>query len=233
MKRLSAGFGLVEIMLVLILGLLMSLALSQLFVTSKSTYMSQTASASAQEDARFVLGKLVQEVRLAGMFGCLATVEDASNTGDFSAAFHEPVRWDANRQSLTLMTVGVGLQKAGHAWVIHSDCASSATAYTRIKAPSLKPDEQAFPIHRQVYRFSKQQGELSLNNQPLLSNVSRFDVMFGVAATAAESGVARYTAQPEPALIRSVHLTLTLVDPTDLVQEHTFSVVAAIRNRLG
>ena len=233
MRRQETGLGLVEIMLALALGLVMSHALMQIFISSKSTYLSQASSAGLQEDARFILSKVVQEIRLAGMFGCLATVRDASAGGEFSAAARAPVEWQAQQQSLTLVTAGVGQGGAWHNWEIHTDCQSSATAWTRNGAPSLAAGELMLPIHKQVYRFNPNRGELALNGQPLISNVRAFSVLFGVAPGIGKPGIARYTDQPDPALIRSVRLTLTLFDPADRTQEQTFNVVAAIRNRLG
>lgn len=233
MRARHRGFGLIETLLALMLGLVMSMGLMQIFVSVKSTYLSQTSSASLQEDARFLLSKMVQEVRLVGMFGCLANVEDASQNGDFSEAFHDPIQWDAGQQALTLSTAAIGADRSWHTWVMHTDCVSSAKAYSRDRAPGLVAGEWALPIHRQIYRFNKRRGELSLNGQPLISNVRAFSVMFGVADSRGKPGIARYAAQADPALIRSVRLTLTLFDPTDRAQEQTFSVVAAIRNRLG
>lgn len=227
------GFGLVEIMLALTLGLVMSLALMQIFITSKSIYSSQISSASVQEDARFVLAKMVQEIRLVGMFGCLGSVRDASLGGGFTSAFQAPVQWDARQQSLTLITAPVGTDQSWHDWVVHTDCASAATAWSRGRAPKLEAGEVALAIQRQVYRFNQQRGELTLDGQPLLSNVAAFSLLFGVADSLEASGVARYTERPEPKLIRSLRLTLTLFDPADRTQQQTFNIVAAIRNRLG
>lgn len=233
MRPLEKGFGLVEVMLALVLGLVMSLALAQIFISSKSSYASQTSSASLQEDARFVLSKMVQEVQLAGMFGCLGKVDDASVGNGFSKAFQDPITWDANSKTLTLATAGTGEGGGWATWVIHTDCVSSATAYTNGRAPRLSADETAMPIHRQVYRFNKARNELSLNGQLLVSNVGAFSVLFGVAGSLNDRSIARYAATAEPSLIRSVRLTLTLSDPADRVQEQTVDVVAAIRNRLG
>lgn len=232
MNALVRGFGLVEVMLALVLGLVMSLALTQIFISSKSSYASQTSSASLQEDAQFVLSKMVQEVRLVGMFGCLGRVDDASVGNGFSKAFDEPIRWDASSRTLTLATAGTG-EGGWSTWVIHTDCVSSATAYSNGRAPRLAANESAMPLHRQVYRFNKARNELSLNGQPLVSNVRAFNVLFGVAGSINEHSIARYAATSEPSLIRSVRLTLTLFDPADRAQEQTVDVVAAIRNRLG
>jgi type IV pilus assembly protein PilW len=224
---------LIEIMLALVIGLVMSLALAQIFTTAKSTYLSQNASASVQEDARFVLAKMVQEIRLAGMFGCLGTVQDSSAGGRFSDAFNVPVQWEPRQHSLTLMTAAVGAQGSWHEWVVHTDCITSATAWSRGRAPALTVGEIALPVQRHVYRLNEQRNELTLDGQPLLSNVRAFGVLFGVADSMSEPGIARYSAQPDPARIRSMRLTLTLFDPADRTQEQTFNVVAAIRNRLG
>jgi len=229
----NRGFSLIEIMLALVLGLMMSLALTQIFITSKSTWLSQTSSASLQEDARFVLAKMLQETRLVGMFGCLASVRDASLGGGFSNAHQTPVQWDARQRSLTLVTAPAGTDQSWHDWVIHTDCASSATAWSRGRAPKMEAGEIALPVQQLVYRLNAQRDELTLDGQPLLSNVRDFNVLFGVADSPDASGIARYTGQPEPPLIRSVRLTLTLFDPADRAREQTFSVVATLRNRLG
>lgn len=233
MRPLEKGFGLVEVMLALMLGLVMSLVLAQIFISSKSSYASQTSSASLQEDARFVLSKMVQEVRLVGMFGCLGKVDDASVGNGFSKAFEAPIHWDASSQTLSLATAGTGEGGGWSTWVIHTDCVSSATAYSNGRAPRLAGHETAMPIHKQVYRFNKARNELSLNGQPLVSNVRAFSVLFGVAGSIYDRSVARYAATAEPSLIRSVRLTLTLFDPADRAQEQTIDVVAALRNRLG
>ena len=68
----------------------------------------------------------------------------------------------------------------------------------------------------------------------LVDNVQRFDVSFGMAAKFDSTRVERYDASPADAsLIRSVRIVLTLHDPAGRVKDQTYSVVAALRNRLG
>ncbi len=69
MKPNQSGFGLVEVMVAMVLGLLVVLGITQIFVSSKQTYETQDASARLQEDARYVLSRITQELRMAGMFG--------------------------------------------------------------------------------------------------------------------------------------------------------------------
>ncbi|MNP49000.1 hypothetical protein D3C76_1431590 [compost metagenome] len=97
----------------------------------------------------------------------------------------------------------------------------------------------AFPIRRLVYSFNNNQLLLGsgTGNPPTLSvlvdNVRAFDVTFGMAASATDIAASSYTGNPaDPALIRSVRLSLTLFDPRNTVREQTFNVVAALRNRL-
>lgn len=78
-----------ELLLALALGLVLVLGVSQVAINSSTTQASQQAALLLQDDARFVLGKLLQDIRQAGMFGCLATgfIENAP------PAFDRPVSW--------------------------------------------------------------------------------------------------------------------------------------------
>ena len=82
-NRVSKGFGLIELLIALALSLIVVLGVVQIFIAAKNTYLSQNAAASMQEDARFVLSKMIQEIRMVGMFGCLGTITDASDGGEF------------------------------------------------------------------------------------------------------------------------------------------------------
>ncbi|MDB6142327.1 MAG: putative rane protein [Pseudomonas sp.] len=234
MTRPSKGFGLIEIMIAMSLGLLITLGLIQLFISSKNTYVSQHAAASVQEDARFILSKMVQDIRAAGMFGCLATVEDASATGDFLKASKTPILWNNAERKLTLITAAEAPRGVMRSWVVHSDCTSSATAYSSDNAPNPGADQVTFPVREVTYAYKNREQELTLDGEGVTQNVSAFTVLFGVASTPDDTHISHYRANPDnPALIRSVRLSITLVDPTQKSQDQTFTVIAALRNRLG
>ena len=76
-------------MVALALGMLLVLAVTQVFLSARHTYLAQHAGAMAQQDARFVLSKIAQEIRMTGMFGCLA----ADRIVDAPAAFQTPIAW--------------------------------------------------------------------------------------------------------------------------------------------
>jgi type IV pilus assembly protein PilW len=236
MNGRSRGFGLIELMIALVISLIVVLGVVQIFIAAKNTYVSQNAAAVMQEDARFALSKMVQEIRMVGMFGCLATVIDASTDNSFAASQITPIRWDNANRRLTLVTADIGGGGNAPTWTVVSDCRTSATAYSNARAPAT--GQLAFPIRRLIYGFNNNQ--LLLGTGPgnptmavLVDNVRAFNVMFGMAGSATDIAATSYSANPsDPALIRSVRLTLTLFDPRNTVREQTFNVVAALRNRL-
>jgi len=236
MNRRCRGFGLIELMIALVLSLVVVLGVVQIFIAAKNTYASQNAAAVMQEDARFALSKMLQEIRMVGMFGCLGNITDASQAGDFNASQVTPIRWDNATLKLTLVTTDVGSSGGVPAWTVVSDCRTSATAYTGVRAPAA--GQMAFPIRRLVYGFSNNQ--LLMGSGPgnptmavLVDNVRAFTVTFGMASNASDIAASSYSSNPpDPALIRSVRLTLTLFDPRNAVRDQTYNVVAALRNRL-
>jgi len=241
MRRSMAGIGLIELMVAMTLGLVITLGVTQIFLTAKNTYRSQSAAAAIQEDARFILSKMIQEVRSVGMFGCLATVQDSSKEGDFAAAFATPItvtRSSNGNVVLTLVYADVGENGPLPTWQIRSDCKFSATAYTGGQAPALAVGQLTFPIRRVVYSYSSNSinvGPKADSVSPLINNVSQFDVTFGMASNDADEFASSYVATPTNfALIRSVRIALKVTDgnATALAREQSFSVVASIRNRL-
>ncbi len=234
MSGRARGFGLIELMVALALGLIVVLGVAQIFISAKNTYVSQNASASMQEDARFVLSKMLQEVRMVGMFGCLGSITDSSSGSDFAANSATPISWDNANRKLTLVTADVGNNGGAPTWTVISDCRNSATAYTGARvAPT---GQLAFPIRRLTYTFSNNQllmGTGTSASQVLVDHVSAFGVTFGVASSATDIAASSYASNPsDPARIRSVRLTLTLSDPNNRVRNQTYNVVAALRNRL-
>ncbi|VVP48236.1 PilW family protein [Pseudomonas fluorescens] len=236
MSRSSRGFGLIELLIALALSLIVVLGVVQIFIAAKNTYVSQNVSAGMQEDARFVLSKMIQEIRMVGMFGCLGAITDSSDAGDFNASQITPISWDNANHKLTLVTADVGGAGGVPVWTVISDCRNSATAYTGERKPAT--GFLAFPIRRLIYSFSNNQilmgaGAGKPTQYVLVNNVEAFNVSFGLASSATDVAASSYSDQPsDPARIRSVRLSLTLTDPHHRVRDQTFNVVAALRNRL-
>lgn len=235
MRGWVRGFSLLELLVALAVGLVLVLGVSQVVIGSRATQASQQAAMLLQDDARFALSKLLQDIRQAGMFGCLSTalIDNAP------PAFDRPIGWVAGggATSLTLITADVGGEAGQPDWTVLSDCTGTAQAYAA-HSPAPAPGQIRFALRQLTYTFEAGQLKVSTLAAPaktvLVDNVQRFDISFGMAATPESVRVARYDANPaDLSLIRSVRIRLTLQDPAGRVKDQTYSVVAALRNRLG
>jgi type IV pilus assembly protein PilW len=138
---------------------------------------------------------------------------------------------------LTVVTADVGEGGGKPDWTVLSDCTGTAQAYVGA-APTPAPGQIRFAMRQLTYTFEGGQLKVSTPAAPakavLVDNVLAFDISFGLAASQDSLPVVRYDASPaDESLIRSVRLLLTLRDPTGRVKDQTYSVVAALRNRLG
>ena len=233
MRGQVRGFSLIELLLAMAVGLILVLGVSQVAISARATHASQQAAMLLQDDARFVLGKLIQDIRQVGMFGCQAT----ASIDNAPPAFDRPVVWNTGSAStsLTLVTADSGGGKPD--WTVVSDCTGTAQAYAG-SAPAPAPGQIRFAARQLTYTFEAGQLKISTPAAPakavLTDNVQRFDISFGVADKPSSLTVARYDPSPADAsLIRSVRIQMTLQDPTGRVKDQTYSVVAALRNRLG
>lgn len=234
MRRSSLGLGLVEALLAAALGLLVVLAAVQVTLPARSSAASQHASALLQDDGRFILGKMIQEIRLAGMFGCQSLPLIAQAPADFSRPVSVVVNGAST--SLTLVTGDVGGQGSRPDWTVLSNCVDNAQAYSDVP-PKPGPGQIAFPVRKLTYTFESGQLKLSTPATPakavLVDNVGAFELSFGMASQPGSSVVNRYDSHPgDESLIRSVRVLLTLRDPAGRVRDQVYSAVAAVRNRL-
>jgi type IV pilus assembly protein PilW len=74
------GMTLVEIMVALTIGLLITLAITTLFISMRQSYLQNDAIAKMQENARFALELITQDLRHAGFFGDIADPVDIDIT---------------------------------------------------------------------------------------------------------------------------------------------------------
>lgn len=88
-KGRGAGFSLIELMLAITLGLLLTAGLVQLFSSTKVTFMTNDALARVQENGRFTLEMLKRELREAGTNGFCAAELDVRNHLDSADALDE------------------------------------------------------------------------------------------------------------------------------------------------
>lgn len=74
-RRAAAGFSLVELMVAMVIGLVITFAVVQIFTTSRTTYQTDEGLARVQENGRFAIEFLSREIRQAGDVGCQQAIE--------------------------------------------------------------------------------------------------------------------------------------------------------------
>ena len=68
----QVGLSLIELMIAMALGLVITLGVTQIYLSGSATYRTTQGFANAQESTRFVAAILKPEIRQSGSFGCLA-----------------------------------------------------------------------------------------------------------------------------------------------------------------
>ncbi|MQM39532.1 hypothetical protein KBTX_03561 [wastewater metagenome] len=80
--RRQQGLTLIELMIALVLGLMLSAGAVQLFIANKQSYRLQDALARVQENGRFAVHRLSRDIRMAGYHDPLASAApDAFDSG--------------------------------------------------------------------------------------------------------------------------------------------------------
>jgi type IV pilus assembly protein PilW len=82
MKKYLQGFSLIELMIAITLGLVLLLGVTQVFLSSKTVYNSQSTMSRVQETGRLAIDFLSKDIRMAGYMGCSsrASTEKITNT---------------------------------------------------------------------------------------------------------------------------------------------------------
>ncbi|MDH0646167.1 pilus assembly protein PilW [Pseudomonas sp. GD03858] len=174
MRYRQTGFGLMEALLALALGAMLLAVTGQVFVSAHHASRLQGASARLQDDARLALQRLVEDVRQAGMFGCLS-LEAADFDDPASAqAFAHPI--EISDDGLTL----IGAQLPGLLgppdWTVLSDCRSWAKV---LRGQHVGEGQWlALPVRRVSYRVRNGSLMLTSNAQhaALVDNVRALEV---------------------------------------------------------
>ncbi|MGD8940279.1 MAG: prepilin-type N-terminal cleavage/methylation domain-containing protein, partial [Gammaproteobacteria bacterium] len=83
----QSGMTLIEIMIALTLGLVLTGGVIQLFLTSKQTFRMNQAMSAVQESGRFALDNISRDLRMAGFQGC---ADPGSVPTDSAVRFNSP-----------------------------------------------------------------------------------------------------------------------------------------------
>jgi len=85
-RRFQRGLSLVELMIALVLGLLLTTGVISIFISSKQSYAQQDAQAQIQENVRFALEMIARDLRMAGYGGCAEGVNVANTVENYSGS---------------------------------------------------------------------------------------------------------------------------------------------------
>lgn len=66
----QTGVSLIELMIALVIGLILTSGAIQIFISSKATFRMETALSRLQETGRFIVDVMAKEIRMAGYNGC-------------------------------------------------------------------------------------------------------------------------------------------------------------------
>ena len=182
------GFSLIELMIAMVLGLLLTVVLSQLFITSKRNFSSTDDTARMQENIRFATQMLMRHVRLAG-YRNDATIAPATTfpPGTDSAGLFgteggagPPIPSDSIK--IRFQGSGSGTSSAR---------ASMATAYMTAddtNADGLVVDCRGYKVHSSLIALNEYSiatgangsNALFCNGSELVSDVDSMQIIYGV-----------------------------------------------------
>lgn len=80
-KAVQGGMSLVELMIALLIGLLLSAALITVYISNKKVFWDTEAAASLQENNRFVWKLIINDLRMAGYYGDHVDYQSIKNKG--------------------------------------------------------------------------------------------------------------------------------------------------------
>ena len=158
------GFGLLEALLASALALMLVVAAGQLLVGAQRTWETQAVVAAQQQDARLVLQRLAQDIRMTGLSGCLDPARLQFESPAAEQAFAEPIRIergvDGRLQQLHLLTGELPGAFGPPDWTLLTDCLTWAEV--RAGAHAGSDDVIALPLRQQRWRI--QDGSLMLHS---------------------------------------------------------------------
>lgn len=259
-RQRSAGFGLIELLIALTLGLILVMGVIQVFIASKQTLVVQRTAAILHEDARYLLGRLAQELRMVNMYGCLDLArlpESVRNT--IPEALAAPISYSAADSSNTLELITAipnneifaahatrSARDYGARWLIVTNCRD--TEDLRIAAEddlAVRPGDLVIPLRQVEYRVKDHTLQIRNNGagnfQALIEGVADLSLRFGLADTAQDrqvsGGYVEEITVSQAERIRSVKVQLQMSDDPQnreaaQVQSQNFMQVVAIRNRI-
>ena len=249
MRRRLGGFGLVELLVSMALGLLLTMALMQTLLGSRDSLLLLRHGNQLQEDARYLMGRLATDLRAAGSEGCL-DLQLGSGLA-LPEPLAQPVSYQGGvLQIVTALPVRVQADAAttyspgtfGARWLVAGNCRDRVSITE--DALQLQPGDWLLALRQLEYRQQDDRVQVRLNGsgnfETLIEQVVDFRVQFALAIDAAlpdAGGRYQPTLTPgEQPRLRSVRVSLALSDNPGspqagrLLTQH-FTQVTRLRNR--
>ncbi|AYG43370.1 pilus assembly protein PilW [Pseudomonas sp. Leaf58] len=210
MSRAQRGFGLLELMLALATGLMLLAAASQLFASAHQAWRLQSTSVRMQDEARLALLRMAQDIRMAGMFGCLRLQPADFRSTVAQQAFARPV--DVGQSTLSLVVAELPGQVGAPDWFVQTDCLKKVVVEKVRNEGKLYP--LAYPVSQYVYQLQGNTLKFKRGKsfQPLVENVREMHVE---RVQTSKGG--------------RVDIALTLYEPFFKIEQH-HALSVAIRN---
>jgi type IV pilus assembly protein PilW len=255
--RHQYGMTLIEIMIALLIGAFLIGGVLEIFINSKQTYRMQDGLSRLQENGRFALDFIGQDIRMTSYWGCLIKA-----TGDIIGTDNNAVTGDnIDNGTDTLSLKSIFATNANTTPLVTPTVTCGATVTPAI-APALPttPDAIAYadPTSTITYRINNAVLQRITNNQTndMIEGVESMQLLYGVDKDA--DGWANYyvsannivltewekvTSIRVSLLIRSIDANLAAqplaynyngvtTTPTDRRLRRVFNSTFAIRNRL-
>tara|TARA_R110000764_G_scaffold61741_6_gene131650 strand:- start:12373 stop:13158 length:786 start_codon:yes stop_codon:yes gene_type:complete len=250
------GFSLVELLIAMALGLMLTLGVLQVFLASKESFVLQQRSAAMQENARFLLGRLAQDIRQAGQFGCLDLGRlPASSRVTVPAELAVPVSYQNGvLRMISALPVSADVSVPGDVfsaadfaarWLVVTNCLDSLQVSEADTPLTVQSGDVLIPLRLLEYRHRDQRIQVRSNGkgnfETLIEGVADFTLAFGLAADTQAHGVTgayqTSLAVADAPRIRSIRLALLLSEQPaaksqDGMQTQGYVQVTAVRNRL-
>ena len=215
----AQGFSLIELMISLLLGTLITITIIQVMVSSQVTNSLNTAVAQVQESGRYIMTRLGRDLLEVGRYDTVGTLLDRSVDTTVEAAFvqNRPVGLAGDYTSFPALGSEQGSNGASDTLVVNKlaaeDCTGSSHGYT---------DNRHFHVVN-VYQVTDNKlicrgydgrllrgvkaGAFAAADVTLLDNVESFQVQFGISTPASTSNglPVRYVTADALAAARTAH----------------------------
>lgn len=168
------GFSLLELLIANLLGLLLLLALTQIYLNIKNTYQLQQAIVTIEEHARFSIYSLNQQIRMAGYADCEKSLTPTINVDAVQGYSTNTLPGFLKFNRIVANTDILVIKQC--AWINSQEKLLTIAFFI---ADTLQKNNVGQPIYGLYEKKISAQGEV--NTQELASGVENMQLQFGIS----------------------------------------------------